>query len=633
MLTKFRLIHISDIHVGQRDPGERDLDIRKCISNDIAFVHEKLGSKTNSIAITGDITFSGTKIQYDEFEQWLSPIRKKLSIPENQIMTVPGNHDLDYKKIDDESKQIHTEIRSKPWDLDTFLFKNKDQAIESHSLIKKFTDYIEFANKYSSGFTPVQTHWNSKEQTLLHQATGEQHKLIFHGLNTALLSIPATQEGDMNRLALGYRQSKLEPPDVDISRIALFHHPIMWLYDRPQIKEFLQNRARIWLHGHEHAHDISTVQTGSDREYLILAAGATNPPESEKFGSPFVYNWLDLFLEEHNEVLYLVIRSYPRIWNTRTTEFGPDRLAFSNLVENTDIPYKDFRLSIKKIGKRPQIVQPTSPSIPINSIIWKLMIEGITHRKNSKYIQALPLFEKSVSLLEDSEEFDNYLKIWCKANLAEIYYFTGKLEESESIGIETLELAAKTYGKESFEFSRLLQCLAGVAHEKAEYTKAIELSQKALDIYHLWGLAESKGAAQLLDNIAGSMWRMGQHDQAMKLYQQAEVYWRKHKSMHPVELGKCLSEQGKCLGDLPNRADSAILRLEEAVRILKNTGHHASYGMALAMLGITYGGSGKKSKGKKLIEEALPLLEASIGPNHKDVIDLKSLLNKINSRP
>jgi hypothetical protein len=77
------------------------------------------------------------------------------------------------------------------------------------------------------------------------------------------------------------------------------------------------------LAGHEHQPNFQKI-TASGNEYLMLDAGATNPPGSEK-RSPHCYNWIEFELVQQQQSFSLGVRVYPRVWIHERASFGPDQ--------------------------------------------------------------------------------------------------------------------------------------------------------------------------------------------------------------------------------------------------------------------------------------------------------------------
>lgn len=125
------------------------------------------------------------------------------------------------------------------------------------------------------------------------------------------------------------------PEEPNFVYAVIMHHPLDWFLDKAEAKQYLHNRVRILMHGHEHMQAFQKSVDGLGQERLEIYAGATNPPES---GGLYrhSYNWIELELRRSiSGVASLAVRVFPRVWVPEHTRFAADiqRLAGSDSTE------------------------------------------------------------------------------------------------------------------------------------------------------------------------------------------------------------------------------------------------------------------------------------------------------------
>ena len=149
-----RWIHLSDFHVGKDEHGE--LMLFTSILNDIK-KRIDIGLCPDMVFITGDLAFSGTKQQYENFflyfymplcnllvSYWNEPGR-------NRIFLVPGNHDFDQSKA--RAVKTHGVLN----EVITFLDPTPAGLIERSPLFPRFENFMSEDQSCISG----EKHWLS----------------------------------------------------------------------------------------------------------------------------------------------------------------------------------------------------------------------------------------------------------------------------------------------------------------------------------------------------------------------------------------------------------------------------------------------------------------------------------------
>lgn len=243
-MQKNYIIHLSDLHIRQEN-----LDSIK-ESRDALICDIKANCMDGTIALiicSGDLVFSGTKENFDlALENFLEPIINGLNLKEEQIVYVPGNHEVDIGKVDmDFSDSFTNRILKSGVTADDFKKPNVTERLatffEYADLFSNwsienpvFTKIISIAN-INYGVTLINTAWNTAGDS-----TNEAKKII----------IP--------RSAMVTSLNDIQLCD---KKILVMHHPIDWFYDDNAAEiEVLLNKYDFVLTGHKHFEHVSFVR-------------------------------------------------------------------------------------------------------------------------------------------------------------------------------------------------------------------------------------------------------------------------------------------------------------------------------------------------------------------------------------
>lgn len=320
-----RFVHISDLHFGQETHGTspKHEAVRKALLKDVKQLAEKRGSATR-VLVTGDVAFSGKTEEFKVAAQWLDELTKACGCKETDISTIPGNHDCDRKGISAIAKITYGHLRSGSAESAQAQLHDIIKDGESTSpFLPKLQAYRKFASAYGCDFISAQKPFWIRELDL---PAGVRLRL--YGLTSVQVS---NDEDALGKMLLGREQYILEDED-DVITVVMLHHPLNWYIDKDEASDFLCNRARVIMTGHEHALNVhKTRDAMSGSEWLAIYAGATNPPEKEL---QFTYNWLEFSCEDKNGVAHLVVETFPRVWVPGKTCFDADRNRIAGGAES-----------------------------------------------------------------------------------------------------------------------------------------------------------------------------------------------------------------------------------------------------------------------------------------------------------
>jgi predicted phosphodiesterase len=109
-----RVLHLSDIHFSTKFEEEKIVhtDVRDELLSDLRDVMIPRLEGVDKVLIAGDIAFSGKRAEYDEAAIWLEQVTSACRCQRTDVLTVPGNHDVDRGRILPVTKVIHRRLRT-----------------------------------------------------------------------------------------------------------------------------------------------------------------------------------------------------------------------------------------------------------------------------------------------------------------------------------------------------------------------------------------------------------------------------------------------------------------------------------------------------------------------------------------
>ena len=296
MSQPIRILHLSDVHfrVGKGWDAEPVLrELAEFIGREVAD-----GLVPDLVVFTGDLAFSGSKAEYDLARTWLDeqlwPALPD-SMPRDRLLLIPGNHDVDRKKVGKGVQNMQTGLlQARSQDDIADLLANDD---ERGIMLRRHTEYLKFVEG-----------WLGQEQGLpWWQRTLDVRGTSLHlaGLNSAWMSCG---NSDRDHLLLGRWQLTRTVGTAEASkadwRIVLVHHPWDYLaeFDCHLARSMVHQHADLLLRGHLHQPQSERVlPPDPSRQCLELAAGCLY----EHGTYPNAFQWIELSPEQKRlRVLY-----------------------------------------------------------------------------------------------------------------------------------------------------------------------------------------------------------------------------------------------------------------------------------------------------------------------------------------
>nr|WP_294864478.1 metallophosphoesterase [uncultured Pseudogulbenkiania sp.] len=344
-------VHLSDIHFGQEKNGGDVVvnnDAKRRLIDDARAEVAKIGGNASGVIVTGDIAYSGKEHEYRAAAEWLGELTDAIGCERVNVQMVPGNHDIDRDKISVPLECVFTQIHEKG---DAVLDPLLDTADGCEFLYNRFEAYRDFALDYEC---ELDLNGQMSSGGRLELAKGRSIKFV--RLNSALI---CSRKDDEGKLILGKRQQVLPEEDGE-EIIVLVHHPLHWFQDSAKARNYLRNRARVLISGHEHFPKLQIDSVDADRDLLLLAAGAANP---EKVVEDYTYKYNILIFEWDSDVDALAVTINPRTWDDSLTRFRRDDAFMEGRADRQVLASPNF-CRAPRPTVTPPVDRPSSDGAP-----------------------------------------------------------------------------------------------------------------------------------------------------------------------------------------------------------------------------------------------------------------------------
>ena len=121
------ILHISDLHFVaeyEREGNSRFSEpFKMCFFNFLKLEIDKKNLKLKYVIVTGDISNSGVKREFDEVIIFLNELCETFKLNKENIIICPGNHDISWENLRNELDEIPEDNRKEPYKYHDIKFK------------------------------------------------------------------------------------------------------------------------------------------------------------------------------------------------------------------------------------------------------------------------------------------------------------------------------------------------------------------------------------------------------------------------------------------------------------------------------------------------------------------------------
>ena len=282
-------LHLSDLHLCGPKTGwdaDRILDL---LLKDLKRMEADHGLVPDLLLVTGDLVFGhwgegdlSLQSQFDDVVLFLQEVQAAFSapIPTERVFLVPGNHDVDRRRVRESQTDWLDNLTNKP---DPAKFVNemlRDASGEWSGLVERLAVYKQFLQEHYPHLLQ-----DEKRLCYAHTLDIHGHRLGIAGLNSAWSCGRDKEKGKLwlgGQWQLNTLSGKLKDADI---KLAIGHHPLDWLVEQetPNLNPRLEQAFHFFLHGHEHFSWVAETP-----RHIRLAAGACYGERPSESGYSFV---------------------------------------------------------------------------------------------------------------------------------------------------------------------------------------------------------------------------------------------------------------------------------------------------------------------------------------------------------
>lgn len=291
-MASLNILHISDLHIQCGDVVEIKEIVQKMI-DDINKVQKEKNINIDLICFTGDLIQRGDKSIEDE-KQWnlamevlVDPLLNALKLPLDRFIFVPGNHEVDIRKI---VVALEDGLQAKSLDKIKRIMDNFDCSYKVR--LEYFYDIV-------SEYQP-----DAKFGTL-----GYTCKKEINGIDVGIACVDSAWRSsgkgisERGNLYIGNKQLKELYDNIKDAglKICLIHHPIDWMEECEKLENEKElSKYDIVLRGHVHETDLQQV-IRRDLKTIYSTAGKLYPLDYAEGRAIDGYNGYSIHNIEYDE--------------------------------------------------------------------------------------------------------------------------------------------------------------------------------------------------------------------------------------------------------------------------------------------------------------------------------------------
>ncbi|WP_339458593.1 HEAT repeat domain-containing protein [Nodularia spumigena] len=300
------ILHLSDLHFGTPDQA-------KLWSNQLAIdLQQELEiPHLDALILSGDIADKSTPPEYAAAQQFFDELRQDFPLQPEQIIIVPGNHDLNWSL----AKKAYQLI-----DRDDYKGElTQGEYIEENASVIRVRDEEKYKRRFEHFSNFYQTIKNQPYPLDYDQQYTLDHfpnqNLLILGLNSAWQldhHYKSRATINMNTFSNALTKIRRQQEYTNCIKIAVWHHPLDSAWDdRIKDQSFMEQLAvagfRFFLHGHVHQAQKGFNEYDAKRGLFRICAGTFGAPTHElTTAEPWQYHLMKL---ENNT---LTVRSRKR---------------------------------------------------------------------------------------------------------------------------------------------------------------------------------------------------------------------------------------------------------------------------------------------------------------------------------
>jgi predicted phosphodiesterase len=298
-----RIVQLSDIHLSKGNLEDLKNYYLHALINDLKKFHTE--KKIDVVLFTGDLVDKGGESLGNEayliFQtEIINPIIEALSITTDQVLLIPGNHDVNRHEVEEYS-EIGLCTRLDSSTANDLLLSTKKEFSAVNKRMEKFKLFEKEFHKNNANYS--YSHYESAAEF-----DENGNKIGFALINDSWRCSAALMR---EQHFIGYNQllktEQLLHNNGTILNIAVFHHPLTAINqnESDEVENILKAKNfDIAFFGHSHKHEAKTLTTATGGYLTINGRAAFNQPKEIIAKFQPGYNILDVDPEKRSYSLY-----------------------------------------------------------------------------------------------------------------------------------------------------------------------------------------------------------------------------------------------------------------------------------------------------------------------------------------
>ena len=298
-----RIVQLSDVHLSKDNLEDLKNYYLQALIDDLKQFH--LGKHIDVILFTGDLVDKGGeslgKNPYQVFhDEIILPLMEALDINTDQILLLPGNHDVNQHEIEKMSEAGLCSLLDTSTANETLLI-TKTAFIPANKRMEQFKSFEFEFHKTDSNYS-----YSNNESTIIFEENGK--KIGFALIND---SWRCSESLLREQHFIGHNQllqtEQLFTKNDTLLNIAVFHHPLNSINQNEanEVENILKSKSfDIAFFGHSHKHEAKKLTSATGGYLTINGRTAFNKPKEKIAKFQPGYNIIDVDPEKRCYTLY-----------------------------------------------------------------------------------------------------------------------------------------------------------------------------------------------------------------------------------------------------------------------------------------------------------------------------------------
>ena len=433
-----RLIQLSDIHLNQENlTNLKDFYIEALLKDLASFNNER---QIDLVLITGDLIDKGgesfgVENPYNIFKtEIIDKIITALNIDSGQILMIPGNHDIERRKIKEENEFFLAERLT--LDLaNERSEKFRDEFNDDNERIQRFKEFEkEFHNS-----TPNYDYSNN-ESVYIYEKDGLKLGIALINDSWRCSSALKKEQHFIGHRQLFRAQNKFKEYVTNMN-IAVFHHPLNAINtdEKDEITSILKSKDfDVAIFGHSHRHEAEQLLSSNGGYLSINGRSAFSEPKEQSSRYQPGYNILDLDVNNRSYKLYA------RKYISSRFAFDKDTDSLQGGSESGQLPSKERLYPLAEGSNNEDKDLPGSFTADVDKIVSLLIGESIYP---DKYAFVRELIQNSVDACNRIKEKGSHLEPKIIINVDSTGNYVEFIDEGDGMSKHVLKNHFAVLGK------------------------------------------------------------------------------------------------------------------------------------------------------------------------------------------